>query len=165
MPTGIPRPPTQQQFSPAVAAQLQRLTPDQRNTFLAQMMNRARQQQSQQSQQPQQQQFQSLRQPQQPQQPNYNLNTPNLGDSNRFDAANFQQNFLNLLGNHAPGVNPAIDGTMMSTMGSQTQGGMGGLHLRTPSGNPIPQSGGLGGVSYEVLQSFMQRNVDGSGSN
>jgi len=96
------------------------------------------------------------RQQQQPQQ------QPNFGDSGRFDLANFSSNGVNLLGNTAPGVNQTIGGTMMSLMGSQP-GGMGGLHRRTPSGNTMPQGGGMGNVSYEVLQSFMQRNADGSG--
>jgi mediator of RNA polymerase II transcription subunit 25 len=152
--------PIMQQLPPAIAAQLQRLTPDQRTLFIAQMM-RGRPQLQQP--QPPQQQFQ----PQQPQQPpNYNLGQPTFGDSGRFHPTNFQGNFtangMNLLGNTPPGVNPIMNGAMVSMAGSQ-QGGMGGLHRRTPSGNAMPQAGGMSGVSYEILQSFMQRNGDGSG--
>jgi mediator of RNA polymerase II transcription subunit 25 len=143
-------------FSPDVAAQLQRLTPDQRGTFL----NVMRHGQQQRHQQQQQQQFQPQQQSQQ--QLNYNLGAPNFGDSGRFDPTNFPPNGMNPLGSPAPGVNQTIGGPMMSMIGSQP-GGMGGLHRRTPSGNAMPQAGGMSNVSYEVLQSFMQRNADGSG--
>jgi hypothetical protein len=128
-------------MSPNVAAQLQRLTPEQRNLFIAQMI-----QQKQQSQSQSQHQFQHQ---QQSQQPNFNLNLPNFGDP-----ANFPP--MNMLGNSPPGGNQTIGGTMMSMMGQP-----GGLHRRTPSGNAMPQA--VTGLSYEVLQSFMQRNADGSG--
>jgi len=47
---------------------------------------------------------------------------------------------------------------MTSMIGSQQ---VDGLHRRTPTGNAMPQAGGMSNVSYEVLQSFMQRNADG----
>jgi hypothetical protein len=56
---------------------------------------------------------------------------------------------------------PASGGAMMSMAGSQP-GGVSGLHRRSPSGNAMPQAGGMS-LSYEMLQSFMQRNADGSG--
>jgi len=67
---------------------------------------------------------------------------------------------MNLLGGPAPGVNQTTGGPMTSTIGSQQ---VDGLHRRTPTGNAMPQAGGMSNVSYEVLQSFMQRNADGSG--
>jgi hypothetical protein len=160
--TGIPEMPKAfiQQLPPAIVAQLQRLTLEQRNLFIAQIMRtRSQSQQPQPPSQPQPQ-FQ----PQQPQQPpNYNLGQPNFGDSGRFDTTNLQGNFtaMNLLGNTQPGLNFNMNG-MMSMMASQ-QGGMGEMHRRTPSGSAMPQAGGTSAVSYEMLQSFMQRNGDGSG--
>jgi mediator of RNA polymerase II transcription subunit 25 len=145
--TGIPEMP-KPMIPPTIAAQLQRLAPDQRNLIFAQMMRPRPQQQQP---QPPQQQFKPQ---QQPQQPHYNLGPPNFGDSGRFDPANFQGTSMNLLGNPPP----ASGGALLSMMGSQP-GGMGGLHRRTPSGNAMSQAG----VSYEMLQSFMQRNPDGSG--
>jgi len=139
---GVPEMP-KLMMSPNVAAQLQRLTPEQRNLFIAQMMRQKQQSQSQ-----SQHQFQHQ---QQPQQPNFNLNPPNFGDP-----ANFPP--MNMLGNSPPGGNQTIGGAM-SMMGQP--GGTGGLHRRTPSGNAMPQA--VTGLSYEVLQSFMQRNADGSG--
>jgi hypothetical protein len=156
--TGIPEMPKpfMQQLPPAIMAQLQRLTLEQRNLVIAQMI-RSRSQSQHPQPPPPQPQFQS-QQPQQP--PNYNPGQPNFGDSGRFDTTNLQGNFtaMNLLGNTQPGLNLNMNG-MMSMMASQ-QGGMGEMHRRTPSGSAMPQAGG---VSYEMLQSFMQRNGDGSG--
>src|ERR1700691_981493 len=108
--TGIPEmpKPLMASFSPDVAAQLQRLTPDQRGTFL----NVMRHGQQQRHQQQQQQQFQPQQQSQQ--QLNYNLGAPNFGDSGRFDPTNFPPNGMNPLGSPTPGVNQTIGGPMMS---------------------------------------------------
>lgn len=150
--TGIPELP-KPTFPPNVTAQLQRLTSDQKTTFLTQLM-RNRQQPQQAHPQPQPHQFQTH---QSAQQPNYNLGAPDFGDSGRFDPANFQSpNGMDLLSNSTPGVNLTMNGSMI---GSQPTG-LGGHHRRTPSGNSMSQASNL---SYEVLQSFIQRNADGSG--
>jgi len=54
-----------------------------------------------------------------------------------------------------------VGGSTMPAMGLQPVSLGGGLHRHTPSDNSVVQVGG--GVSYEMLQSFMQRNADGSG--
>jgi len=85
-------------------------------------------------------------------------------------AANFQGNFptngmqsMNFFGSSSQGGNAGMGGSLIPALGSQPSSIGGGLHRRTPSGNPIPQVDGVGNVSYEMLQSFMQRNADGSG--
>jgi hypothetical protein len=131
--TGIPEMPKPftQQLPPAIVAQLQSLTLEQGNLFIAQIM-RTRSQ----SQQPQ-----PPSQPQQPQQsPNYNLGQPNFGDSGRFDLQG-SLTAMNLLGNTQPGLNSNMNG-MMSMMASQ-QGGMGEMHHRTPGDSAMPQAGGV----------------------
>lgn len=155
---------------PALAAQLERLTPAQRQAFVATFATRqqaqARQQQNQsQPQQPQ----QALQPPHQPplnQPGGFAIPSSNFGAAPSFNPANFQTDLqangmMNLLGTPLPGANTNMGGPMMSMMGQQPNGM--GLHRRTPSGNPMPQAGGMGNVSYEMLQSFMQRNADGSG--
>ncbi|KAF7978845.1 hypothetical protein HWV62_44653 [Athelia sp. TMB] len=132
-------------------AQFQRLTPEQRQLFVAQLMAQRRnvQQQQQQQQQTQPPAFQ----PQGPTQQG-NFGIPAANASTFSGQPNFPpqagHNMMNLMG--ASGMSNA---QMMSMMAAQP-----GLpHRRTPSGNPVTQP-----VGYDILQSFMQRNADGSGA-
>ena len=72
----------------------------------------------------------------------------NMGNmSNNMNMNNMTMNFgMGMPGSQQPGM-----------------GGPQGMHRRTPSGN-VPGGGpGVGGLSYEMLQSFMQRSQDGGG--
>lgn len=138
-----------------VQAQLQRLTPEQRSLFMAQMMR----QKNQQMQQQQQQAFQQQQQQQQTApQPGSFANAMPMNGGPYPAPSNFSpqiaNNMMNLMGS------TTIGGAHMMNL-ADTQAGM--LHRRTPSGNQVPQAGGVGGVGYDIMQSFMQRNADGSG--
>ena len=91
-----------------------------------------------------------------------NLNLRDSGPFGNFKTNNNVQS-INLFGGSSQGGSASMGGLIMPPMGLQPDSMGGGLHRRTPSGNPIPQADGMGNVSPEMLQSFMQRNVDGSG--
>jgi mediator of RNA polymerase II transcription subunit 25 len=107
--TGIPEmpKPLMASFSPDVAAQLQRLTPDQRGALLTNLMRHGQQQQ---------QQFQPQQQCQQ--QLNYNLGAPNFGDSGQFQQV--QQNQPPSMAVPAPAPQQSTPGEMSSWEGSLT---------------------------------------------
>lgn len=150
---GTPGPPAIQtqnpaQMNPLLAAQFQRLSPEQRSLFLAQMMNQRRNNPQSQQQSQQQQAFQ----PQTATQAGNFTAPANTGvfPGQATFPTQATHNMMNLMG----GSNTA-NAQMMNMMGAQPSM----PHRRTPSGNPVPQAA----IGYDVMQSFLQRNADGSG--
>jgi hypothetical protein len=121
-------------LKPELVIQLQRMSPEQRNQVLATWI---RQKRTQQQQQAQQQQF--LQQMQ--------MDAPGVGGGGPYT--------------FPPNVN--ID--MPSTGGNMNPLGMFGAPQRPMSGGVIQTgAGGMGNVSFEMMQSFMQRNANESGN-
>jgi len=153
--TGIPEMP--KPLAPDFAAQFQRLPPEQKKLIVAQVTRQKLQQQQRQQQLQQQQHQPGL----------YDPGSLNVRDPGHLaSAANLQDQFqmnsmqsMDAFGtSHSSSM--GVGGSTMPAMGLQPVNLGGGLHRRTPSDNSIMQ---MSGVSYEMLQSFMQRNADGSG--
>ncbi|KDR79053.1 hypothetical protein GALMADRAFT_244803 [Galerina marginata CBS 339.88] len=126
---------------PAMLAQMRELNPEQRNTIMAELHRRRQQQMLAQQQQQQQQQFSH----------NQDVNgtvpfAPTLHPPNH---ANMNA-VLNMMTTQAPSASTIPMNTTQPTFPNT---------LPRPGLNP---SGGVQGVSYEMMQSFVQRNADGN---
>jgi len=145
---------------PQIVTQLQKLTPAQRNLVLAQFLRQRQQQQLQQQQQqqhqhPHQHQHQPQHQQMQQQQDSGGLVSFGLNAQPQGDYVNMS-GLLGTLGSQA-----GAGGNSMNSM-NLAQQGMVGTGLSRPVSGAV--QGGIGGnVSYEILQSFMQRNPEGPG--
>ncbi|KDQ59204.1 hypothetical protein JAAARDRAFT_33941 [Jaapia argillacea MUCL 33604] len=163
-PPDMPKPPPKIDISkidlsklpPDVLAHLQTLTPDARRQYLQDMLRRHLETQRQQQQQQQQQQQRQMLQQQPDPSMNNGMNPLMLAAANQ--SMNGMNNLLGpMMGQPGSASNP-INVNMGGAMG-QPQLNMGGGF---PQAQPNRGQGPMGNVSYEMLQSFMQRNADGS---
>lgn len=141
------------------AAQLQKLTPEQQ-LVLAQMTRQKQREQQQQQLLRQQQLLQHQHQPGLYDQGGLNVPGHFVPPANLQDK--FQTNSIHsmdVFGTSQSGSS-GVGASIMPVMGPQSVSLGGGLHRRTPSDNSLMQASS---VSIEMLQSFMQRNADGSG--
>jgi hypothetical protein len=143
---GIPEyPKAANSLAPQILAQLQRMPSEQRNQMMQYLM---RQRMSQQPTQGQQQ----LPLPQAAQMVTQPASFPQHGDSTA-DAANASLMFA--------GTNMHPHGMLGLFEPGQHQGGQ---PPQRHMGGAVQGAGGMGNVSYEMLQSFMHRNVNTDGS-
>lgn len=158
MPKEIPKPAHPQMiipanFPPSMREQLEKMSPEQREVIMTRLARGKQQNMLQQAQQSQQQLHQRQQQQQQLVQQQQTSGVGGPGGAPFMHAGNNNNNnmVLGLAGNHGGGsmMGAGLSRPMNASSQGQGQGGM-------------PNVGG--NVSYEMLQSFMQRNAEGGHS-